>query len=169
MVNFQGVTIAKPGEFGADGVSGSNGKNGTGFLPSVFFDLGSATVKPNFNDRILVIARVLQANPKLKVKITGNCDIRGNENEHIKLGQRPFTGNNHISEKFSAGRSERRDGFEQVFIQNIDLKPSECGSPVFDLNKKLVAINIARYSRVGTLAIPGNKVLEFLKAAIAQP
>ncbi|HOZ84076.1 MAG TPA: trypsin-like peptidase domain-containing protein [Niabella sp.] len=88
---------------------------------------------------------------------------------HIKLGQRPFTGNNHISEKFSAGRSERRDGFEQVFIQNIDLKPSECGSPVFDLNKKLVAINIARYSRVGTLAIPGNKVLEFLKAAIAQP
>lgn len=88
LVNFQGVTIAKPGEFGADGVSGSNGKNGTGFLPSVFFDLGSATVKPSFNDRILVIARVLQANPKLKVKITGNCDIRGNENENIKLGQR---------------------------------------------------------------------------------
>ncbi len=88
LVNFQGVTIAKPGEFGADGVSGSNGKNGTGFLPSVFFDLGSATVKPNFNDRILVIARVLQANPELKVKITGNCDIRGNENENIKLGQR---------------------------------------------------------------------------------
>ncbi len=88
LVNFQGVTIAKPGEFGADGVSGSNGKNGTGFLPSVFFDLGSATVKPNFNDRILVIARVLQANPKLNLKITGNCDIRGNENENIKLGQR---------------------------------------------------------------------------------
>ena len=88
LVNFQGVTIAKPGEFGADGVSGSNGKNGTGFLPSVFFDLGSATVKPSFNDRILVIARVLQANPELKVKITGNCDIRGNENENIKLGQR---------------------------------------------------------------------------------
>ena len=88
LVNFQGVTIAKPGEFGADGVSGSNGKNGTGFLPSVFFDLGSATIKANFNDRILVIARVLQANPELKVKITGNCDIRGNENENIKLGQR---------------------------------------------------------------------------------
>lgn len=88
LVNFQGVTIAKPGEFGADGVSGSNGKNGTGFLPSVFFDLGSAVIKPNFNDRILVIARVMQANPKLKVKITGNCDIRGNETENLKLGQR---------------------------------------------------------------------------------
>lgn len=88
LVNFQGVTIAKPGEFGADGLSGSNGKNGVGFLPSVFFDLGSAVIKPNFNDRILVIARVMQANPKLKVKITGNCDIRGNENENLKLGQR---------------------------------------------------------------------------------
>lgn len=88
LVNFQGVTIAKPGEFGADGVSGSDGKNGTGFLPSVFFDLGSAVIKPNFNDRILVIARVMQANPKLKVKITGNCDIRGNESENLKLGQR---------------------------------------------------------------------------------
>lgn len=88
LVNFQGVTIAKPGEFGADGVSGSDGKNGTGFLPSVFFDLGSAVIKPNFNDRILVIARVMQANPKLKVKITGNCDIRGNETENLKLGQR---------------------------------------------------------------------------------
>ena len=30
----------------------------------------------------------MQANPELKVKITGNCDIRGNENENIKLGQR---------------------------------------------------------------------------------
>lgn len=81
---------------------------------------------------------------------------------HIKIGQRPYSGNNHISEKFSAGRSERRDGFEQVFIQNIDLKPSACGSPVFDLNKKLVAINIARYSRVTSLAIPGNMVKKFL-------
>jgi len=31
---------------------------------------------------------VLQANPSLKIKITGNCDIRGNENGNLKLGQR---------------------------------------------------------------------------------
>ncbi|MBL7923251.1 MAG: OmpA family protein [Bacteroidia bacterium] len=88
LVNFQGVTIAKPGDFGKDGVGGANGKNGVGFLPSVFFDLGSATIKPNFHDRVLVIAKVLQANPDLKVRIVGNCDIRGNENENLKLGQR---------------------------------------------------------------------------------
>jgi outer membrane protein OmpA-like peptidoglycan-associated protein len=91
LVNFQGITIAKPGEFGKDGVSGGsgiNGKNGAGFLPSVFFDLSSATVKPIYHDRLLVIAKVLQANPSLKIKISGNCDIRGNENENLKLGQR---------------------------------------------------------------------------------
>lgn len=91
LVNFQGITIAKPGEFGKDGVSGGsgiNGKNGAGFLPSVFFDLASATVKPIYHDRLLVIAKVLQANPSLKIKISGNCDIRGNENENLKLGQR---------------------------------------------------------------------------------
>ncbi len=91
LVNFQGITIAKPGDFGKDGVGGGNGingKNGVGFLPSVFFDLASATVKPIYHDRMLVIAKVMQANPSLRIKITGNCDIRGNENENLKLGQR---------------------------------------------------------------------------------
>lgn len=93
LVNFQGVTIAKPGDFGKDGaglngLSGTSGKNGVGYLPSVFFDLGSASIKSNFHDRILVIARVLQANPTLKVRITGNCDITGSEDENIRLGQR---------------------------------------------------------------------------------
>jgi OOP family OmpA-OmpF porin len=90
LVNFQGITLAKPGEFGKDGLSGSgsNGKNGTGFLPSVFFDLGSAGVKSIYHDRILVIAKVMKANPDIKVTITGNCDVKGGDNENQKLGQR---------------------------------------------------------------------------------
>jgi OOP family OmpA-OmpF porin len=88
LVNFQGITIAKPGDFGKDGVGGANGKNGTGFLPSVFFDLNSATIKNINYDRLLVIAKVLKANPDLKLKVTGNCDVRGNEDQNLKLGQR---------------------------------------------------------------------------------
>jgi OOP family OmpA-OmpF porin len=88
LVNFQGITIAKPGDFGKDGVGGANGKNGTGFLPSVFFDLNSATIKNINYDRLLVIAKVLKANPDLKLKVTGNCDARGNEDQNLKLGQR---------------------------------------------------------------------------------
>ena len=93
LVNFQGITVAAPGDFGkdnigVDGKSGSSGKNGVGYLPSVFFDLGSATVKSNYHDRILVIAKVMKANPNINIKVTGNCDVRGSENENIKLGQR---------------------------------------------------------------------------------
>lgn len=93
LVNFQGITIANAGEFGkdnlsGDGKNGKNGKNGTGFLPSIFFDFASAQIKSNYNDRILVIAKVLKANPTLNIKITGNCDSRGGDEENNRLGQR---------------------------------------------------------------------------------
>jgi OOP family OmpA-OmpF porin len=91
LVNFQGITLAKPGEFGKDGLtgaSGTNGTNGTGYLPSVFFDLGSSIVKSIYNDRVLVIAKVMKANPAINVMISGNCDVRGGDNENQKLGMR---------------------------------------------------------------------------------
>lgn len=105
LVNFQGITIAKPGEFGKDGVSGTggaSGKNGAGFLPSVFFDLSSSTIKPIYNDRLLVIAKVLKANPSLKIRITGNCDIRGNEGQNEKLGlRRAESVKNHLVKEYN--------------------------------------------------------------------
>lgn len=85
LVNFQGITIAKPGSFGKDGLSGNDG---TGYLPSVFFDLGSAVVKSVYHDRMLVIAKVLKSNPDLKIMISGNCDVTGSENENNRLGMR---------------------------------------------------------------------------------
>ncbi len=87
LVNFQGVTIPV-GASGGNGVNGNNGNNGTGYLPSLFFDLGSAMIKPVYYDRILVIAKVLKTNPSLKLRISGNCDIRGNEALNKKLGQK---------------------------------------------------------------------------------
>ena len=109
LVNFQGITLAKPGEFGKDAVygkpdslggngangglglnggNGAAGKNGTGFLPSVFFDLGSSAIKSVYNDRLLVIAKVLKTNPSIKIKVIGNCDLKGNAAENNKLGQK---------------------------------------------------------------------------------
>jgi len=97
LVNFQGITLAKPGEFGKDAIyggadgksaNGANGKNGTGYLPSVFFDLGSSAIKPAYNDRLLVIAKMLKTNPSIKIKISGNCDVKGNANENNRLGQK---------------------------------------------------------------------------------
>ncbi len=115
LVNFQGVTLAKPGDFGKDGIgsgggangaAGANGKNGTGFLPSVFFDLGSSTVKEQYNDRLLVIARVLKANPSLNIHIIGNCDVRGSDNENQKLGQkRAENVKNHLVKQYGIDAS----------------------------------------------------------------
>ena len=45
-------------------------------------------IKPVYYDRILVIAKVLKTNPSLKLRISGNCDVRGNEALNKKLGQK---------------------------------------------------------------------------------
>ncbi len=86
LVNFQGIEIPL-GKDGADGSSGLNG-TGTGFLPSVFFDLGSTAVKPLYHDRMLVIAKIMKNNPAVKIKIIGNTDVLGDEKSNAKLGQR---------------------------------------------------------------------------------
>jgi outer membrane protein OmpA-like peptidoglycan-associated protein len=87
LVNFQGLTLAKPGEYGKDGLSGK-GKDGVSFLPSVFFDLGGSSIKPTQYDRLVVIAKAMKANPDIKVRITGNCDVQGSDNENQRLGLR---------------------------------------------------------------------------------
>lgn len=82
------------GEAGAAGASGAAGVPGmgagrsSGFLPSVFFDMASATVKSIYHDRLLTIARTMRANPAVKLRITGNCDAAGSVEENIRLGQR---------------------------------------------------------------------------------
>ncbi len=119
LVNFQGITLAKPGEFGKDAVyggadgkgaanggNGANGKNGTGYLPSVFFDLGSSTIKSIYNDRLLVIAKVMKTNPSLKIKVSGNCDIKGAADENNKLGQkRADSVKNHLVKQYGIDAS----------------------------------------------------------------
>ncbi len=113
VINFQGITLAPPGEYGAGGIFGNDGANGdssatgyaeaggagasgtsgvagrgTGYLPSVFFDMGSSSVKSIYHDRLLTIARAMRANPNIKLKIIGNCDSSGSVEENIRLGQR---------------------------------------------------------------------------------
>ena len=69
---------------------------------------------------------------------------------------------NHPVERFEGGKSIRRDGFEKVFSHDANVKPNECGSPTFDLNGIFLGINIARFSRASTLAIPARHILEFI-------
>ena len=58
--------------------------------------------------------------------------------------------------------SERRFGFGATIVHDSLLQPDQCGSPVVDLDGKLVGINIARSMRVATLAVPADRVLAFV-------
>lgn len=86
----------------------------------------------------------------------------------VTLGIRPLTSPNHNSEKFNGGKSIRRDGFAKVFGHDARIRPEECGGPVIDVQGNFYGINIARFSRVATLAIPVSQLRKFLLDALGQ-
>ncbi len=81
----------------------------------------------------------------------------------IKLGRRPAFSSNHIAEKFSDGKSERRDGFQNALVHDGKLKPNECGGPLFDISGKFIGINMARYSRTSSIAITAQALRKFVE------
>jgi len=83
-------------------------------------------------------------------------------NESIILDTIPQRHFNHPAEMFPGGKSNRRDGFKQVFTHDGIIEPAGCGGPVFDFKGNFWGINIARYSRVSCLAIPANTIYRFI-------
>lgn len=83
----------------------------------------------------------------------------------IKLAKRPASeGRVHVADRFTDGRSVRRNGFTDVFVHDGKIKPSECGGPLFDLNEQFIGINIARYSRTSSIAIPALQLKKFVES-----
>jgi S1-C subfamily serine protease len=58
--------------------------------------------------------------------------------------------------------SERRFGFGLTIVHDTLLEPKQCGGPVVDIDGNVVGINIARSTRVATLAIPSSRVQAFM-------
>ncbi|MEO6682920.1 MAG: trypsin-like peptidase domain-containing protein [Ginsengibacter sp.] len=77
----------------------------------------------------------------------------------------PMQGNEgkRLSERFAGGKSQRRDGFTNIFAHDTSLKPSECGGPVFDLQGNFLGINIARYSRTSSLTMTASDIRKFVE------
>ncbi|UYQ91707.1 trypsin-like peptidase domain-containing protein [Chitinophaga horti] len=69
----------------------------------------------------------------------------------------------HPAESFPGGKSHRRDGLDPVFAHDAILQPEACGGPVFDVNGHFKGINIARYSRTSTLAVPASAVFRLVE------
>ena len=76
----------------------------------------------------------------------------------IELGE--FT-SGHSADRVA--KSARRDGFTKVILHDADLKPADCGSPVFDLKGNFVGLNIARNSRVRSYLIPRTIVKKLVE------
>ncbi|EHQ28143.1 trypsin-like peptidase domain-containing protein [Mucilaginibacter paludis] len=84
----------------------------------------------------------------------------------VTLGLRPVASPNHNAEKFTGGKSIRRDGFAKIFGHDARITPEECGGPVIDVQGNFYGINIARFSRVVTLAVPVSQLRQFLLKAL---
>jgi outer membrane protein OmpA-like peptidoglycan-associated protein len=82
LVNFQGVAI--PSGFG--GLSGSDAASV--YIPSVFFATDRADITAANKQRIVTVARLMMANPNIRLRVIGNTDVRASEKYNEKLGER---------------------------------------------------------------------------------
>ncbi|WP_254508847.1 S1C family serine protease [Anatilimnocola floriformis] len=71
-------------------------------------------------------------------------------------------------EEYSGHLSERRAGFPAVFAHDTAIIPQACGSPVLDLDGKIVGVNIARAGRVTTYAIPAEELQKIVPKLVQQ-
>lgn len=106
---------------------------------------------------IMQLLRWLDPNTIVDAKIQRNSQ---QFEVKITLGSRPEA-SDHAADMMK--KSLRRDGFSKVFCHDATLTPELCGGPVFGLDGQWLGLNIARYSRVRTFAIPADAVAEFVR------
>ena len=91
---------------------------------------------------------------------------RGAKEEEIKatLAKRPAELNNRgdLQNAMGTDRSERRTGFPVTLQHDTDLKNTQCGGPLVDLDGRVIGINIARGGRTDTYAIPAEAIKPLL-------
>ena len=77
IVNWQGVTVG-----------GGNSSMLSELIPSVFFKFDSDKIDKDSEDKLIVIAKILQKNPDITVDVIGYADQAGNADYNKKLGER---------------------------------------------------------------------------------
>jgi len=88
---------------------------------------------------------------------------------NVTLGTRDDDGDGgHIADSLLHGKSKVREGFDKVFVHAANLKPTECGGPLFDTDGNFMGINIARYSRTNSFTIPAAEINNFIEQALTK-
>ncbi len=85
LVNFRGITI---GQRDAAPLASAKEDKPLFIFPSVYFDLNSNEIRPQYFDVLSDAARSLIKYPDVKIDIFGNCDVRGNDAINNDLGRR---------------------------------------------------------------------------------
>ena len=91
LVNFQGVTIPTA-TVEASKPTGVFDITSAGFIPSIFFEMGSSKIEYKHLQNLAAIARILKTNPGVKLSIVGNADATGNIKNNEKLSKKRAEG-----------------------------------------------------------------------------
>lgn len=152
-------------------------KNGQIVINLVQNNTAASAAKLRPGDEVLYINGVVIDNPdryiqELRKNKPGDIVTMVRKNNgitdtvNLKLGAYPLIKSDHPAEKFAGGKSEIRDGFKHIFIQDGTIVPIQCGGPVFDIRHHFMGINIARYSRTCTEVLTPQEILEFLRTCV---
>ena len=118
----------------------------------------------NFFEREKMIDKVKSFDPGTTITVSVK---RGDEELDIEiiLGYRNlvFSELKSRNDKMSGSVSVRRTGFKRVIQHEIHLSTLDMGGPLFDLEGRLIGINIARANRVEFFAIPAEEIRKLLK------
>jgi len=80
LVNWQGKRIDVSG--------GMSSAVASAFIPEVLFSTNSITVSAEEEAKLAVVAKMVKANPSLRLQIIGHADKTGSEKTNLKVGER---------------------------------------------------------------------------------
>jgi serine protease Do len=123
--------------------------------PAAQHDIRAGDIAPGLNDSIAHH----WPGDTLQLKLQRGSEILF---KSIVLTYPPLMLHDHPADHFAGGRSQRRDGFRNVYSTDLILRPEQCGGPVFDAQNHFLGINIARFSRANSVLIGIQVIKDFV-------
>lgn len=137
-----GTAAAQAGLKVGDLIISLNGK-----MVAVPEDFIGGVQKLKVGDQVTLKIRREKEKPELEIKAT--------------LGKRP-PNRGDFQNIMGSELSKRRSGFPIVLQHDAVIKPVDCGSPLLDLDGRVIGINICRAGRTESWAIPGEVIKPLL-------